>query len=139
MEQEIGITKVLFIDDDEVSFQFRKCMAQVFGALPPVELFHANDATEGLLMLEDIKPDVVVLDQEMPEECELFIDALSGSHPPVVVQVEEDIELNNKLRSNVHLTYIHKNESLAGVHETLMAVTAIASKGNNSLEADNRH
>jgi DNA-binding NarL/FixJ family response regulator len=139
MKQENDVTKILFIDDDEVSFQFRKCMAQVLGTLPPVELFHANDATEGLMMLDDVKPDVIVLDNEMPEECDLFLDNLSASHPPVIVQVEEQSKNSSKPQSNIVINYIQKNESLAGVHETLMAVTNIAAKGEVPPTADDMH
>ncbi len=128
------ITKILFIDDDEVSFQFRKCMSQVLKTLPRVELFHANDATEGLSMLEDISPDAIVLDDEMPEECSLFLESLSPLHPPVIIQTEKDEKVSTNF-SNSELTYIEKNESLDGVHSTLMKVTTIADSRNGYTES----
>ncbi|MCC6932475.1 MAG: response regulator transcription factor [Deltaproteobacteria bacterium] len=121
------VTRILFIDDDETSFQFRKCMVQVLQQIPPVELFHAQDATEGLSLLEKIKPNVVVLDENLCEECDLFLDSLSKNHPPIVMQTENrKNKSKHSFRQYHDISYIKKNESLAGIHETLMVVTDIA-------------
>ena len=125
--REKEVTKILFIDDDETSFQFRKCMAQVLRQLPPVELFHAGDATEGLQLLEKVHPDVVVLDDELCDECDLFLDSLTLNHPPVVVQVDGKQKTKTPAK-HVMVNYIRKNESLAGIHDTLLAATIAAGK-----------
>jgi DNA-binding NarL/FixJ family response regulator len=125
------ITKILFIDNDEMAFQVRQCMARVLGELPPVELFHANDATEGLQLLENLRPDVVILDDEVPEERDLFLDSVTGLYPPIVVQTEGTAK--SKSSSN-KVTYVMKNESLEGIHHTLLVATTLASKINAGSE-----
>ena len=116
------VTKILFLDNDETAFQFRKCMAKVLGQLPPMELFHAGDATEALHLMEQLRPDVVVIDNEVPEERDLFLDSLPGAHPPVVVQSDTE------QKANGNITYIRKSETLEGIHETLIVATAIATR-----------
>ena len=120
------MTRILFIDNDEMAFQIRQCMAKVLSQLPPVELFHANDATEGLALMEDLQPDVVILDDELPEERDLFLDSMTSIHPPVLVQTEtEKHPAPNKKKQ---ITYIEKNESLEGIHHTLLLATTLASR-----------
>lgn len=128
-----SITKILFIDSDEVSFQFRKCMATVLQQLPPMELFHASDATEGLSILENIQPDVVVLDDEILDECHLFLDSLQESHPPVILQTDARTKSSTEQFGSVFVTYLPKDESLAGVHETLKFVTSMATHSGPSM------
>ena len=123
-----AVTKILFIDEDETSFQFRKCMVQVLQSLPPVELFHAQDATEALQMLDNVRPDVVILDDEMKEECELFLESLTLNHPPIMLQIDGSKPKTHNSTRHVKITSIRKNESLAGIHETLVAATDIAAK-----------
>lgn len=118
------VTKILFIDNDEMAFQVRQCMVRVLNQLPPVELFHANDATEALALLENLKPDVIILDDELAEERDLFLDSLTPKHPPVVVQTESEA----KKAARKEVTYIEKNESLEGIHQTLLVATTLASK-----------
>ncbi len=120
------MTKILFIDDDEMSFQIRKCIAKALAALPEVELFQAHDATEGLQMIEHIKPDVVVIDHEEIEEQDLFIDSLTSSHPPVVLQTESG---RSEKAAAKKITCIPKSDSLESIHQTLLIATAIATKG----------
>jgi DNA-binding NarL/FixJ family response regulator len=119
------MTKILFIDNDEMAFQIRQCVARVLSQLPPVELFHACDATEGLQLMENLKPDVVVLDDELPEERDLFIESVGRHHPPILVQTESD---RTKARKSQTVTYISKNPSLEGIHQTLLVATTIASR-----------
>ena len=127
---ETEATKILFIDNDETTFQFRKCMARVLGQLPPIELFHASDATEALHLLEQLKPDVVVLDGDTPEERDLFLDSIVGDHPPIIVQSEggeKDVKgFPAHWRSQV--TYVSKMETLEGIHQTLLVAASMASK-----------
>lgn len=130
------VTKILFIDNDETAFEVRQCMAKVIAALPPVELFHANDATEGLAMLENLKPDVVILDNELQEERDLFLDSLTANHPPIVIQTETPAPKG----SNKRYTYIPKSSSLEGIHQTLVVAANVATKtvsgGTKSLRTD---
>ena len=56
-----GKTRLLFVDADETSFQVWQCMANVLDSLPPFEFHYAADATEALEGLDQIKPDVIVL------------------------------------------------------------------------------
>ena len=77
MADSVAPTKILFVDSDEAAFHFRKCMVKVIAELPPVELFHATDATEALMLIDRLKPHVIVLDNESIEERELLLDSLT--------------------------------------------------------------
>ena len=101
MQEQFQATKILFIDNDEPAFEVRQCMAKVLGSLPPVKLFHAKDATEALSMLDELKPDVVVLDDEQGAE------------------------------KDQSVTYIPKSDSLEGIHDTLVLITAIGVRATN--------
>ena len=124
-------TKILFVDNDETSFQVRQCMAKVLNSLPPVELFHARDASEALSMLDQLHPDVVVLDDETPAERDLFMDSMVGNHVPIVVRSETRQVLPKDFSLEKKITYIPKSESLDGIHQTLLLVTAIGVKSTN--------
>ena len=105
-------------------------MVQVLQEIPPLELFHAQDATEGLSLLDKLKPSVVVLDESVIEECELFLDSLAHNHPPIVMQINK--HHLKKCQQALHredINYISKNDSLAGIHETLVTVANIAQRG----------
>ena len=125
--------KILYIDNDEVSFQLRKCMAQALNKLPPVELYHAADATEALLMLEDLEPDVIIIDTEVEEERLLFMDSLVGAHPPVVLQTEGQTEVSPATLDG-SITYIPKDETLEGIHQTLMIAATVATNHSTAGE-----
>lgn len=132
-------TKILFVDNDETSFQVRQCMARVLDALPPVELFHARDATEALQLLEQLKPDVIVLDDDTPAERDLFMDSMVGNHPPIVVRSESREILPKDFSLEKRVTYIPKSESLDGIHQTLLLVTAIGVKATNAKVSGSIH
>lgn len=132
------VTKILFIDSDETSFQVRRCMANVLHELPPVELFHAHDATEALAMMEDVKPDVVVIDDEAPEERNLFLDSLPGDHPPILLQT--DLPGNSKpVLPTKRVTCVPRNQSLAGIHQTLLMASALGAKKSVDNTSDAVH
>lgn len=122
-DNDVQPTKILFIDSDEAAFQIRQCVAQALSDLPPVELYHARDATEALAIMEKLQPDVVVLDEEEQGEKELFLDSLSINHPPIVMQVDEAEQAATKPQQEV--TYVVRNESLEGIHETLMVAASL--------------
>lgn len=127
------ITKILFIENDETSFQVRKCMARALSSLPPIELFHVHDATEALAILDELKPDVIVLDDETSDEKELLVDTLRRDRPPIVLRTEEKLSKEQKALGD-NITRIPKNESLDGLHQTLVLVTAIGVKANVERE-----
>jgi DNA-binding NarL/FixJ family response regulator len=131
MNRKESATRILFIFDDEASFQIWKCMANVIEQLPPVELFLALDATEGLSMLEYVHPDVVVIDNNMSEERDMFIDSLSTDHPPILIQVDDSSKLGNTFHGK-EVIYIERNGSLEGIHKTLLVAASAAE--NNELK-----
>ena len=106
------LTKILFVNTDEEAFQVSKCIAQVLAELPPVELFHASDATEALSVVEKEGVDVVVLDNDLFDEKNLFIDGLVGHHPQKLLQTEADCrnEVAKKARKEKTRTDIRKQE-----------------------------
>ncbi|MCB0323976.1 MAG: hypothetical protein KDD69_10395 [Bdellovibrionales bacterium] len=124
LQRDVPPTKILFIEHDEAAFQIRQCIARALLSLPPVELYHARDATEALSMLESLNPDVIVIDGEETEERELFIDSLSLNHPPIVVQTEA--QASSVCDSEI--TCIQKNDSLEGIHQTLTLAAALGEK-----------
>ena len=130
LESEGNPTKILVIDSDEAAFQVRQCVAKALAGLPPLELFHARDATEALAMMERLSPDVVILDDAEAEERELFMDSLSLNHPPIVLQTDDPEEIGTPAQFTIdkQVTYIPRNESLEGIHQTLLLAAAIGVK-----------
>lgn len=124
-------TKVLFIDSDEISFQFQKCMAQIIQGLPTLELFFAADATEGLAMLDSLNPDVIILEHEDLHEQQLFLDSLSALHPPVLVQSDEDVKKGSRNLASVNLlspvNRIPKSDSLEAIHQKFILAARLGS------------
>ena len=118
-------TKILFIYEDEASFQIWKCMANVIEQLPPVELFLALDATEGLNMIDHVKPDVIVLDNDMADERDMFLDNISVDHPPILIQTDSTSR-NQQMVNGKQVVYVEKNGTLEGIHKTLLVATTVA-------------
>lgn len=133
MAEQVQTTRILFVDSDEQSFEVRQCVARVLAALPPVELFHAKDATEALSLLDEVKPDVVVIDDEQTAECDLFMDSVGANHPPIVVRTETRKPDPKTFTLDEDVTYIPKSETLEGIHQTLMLVTAIGVRANQRV------
>lgn len=125
---ESSPTKILVIDSDETAFQVHQCVARALAGLPPIELFHARDATEALAMLERLCPDVILLDDGEKEEKELFMDNLALNHPPVVLQTDSVKVQPSEFSLDKHVTYIPRSESLEGIHQTLLLAAAIGTK-----------
>ncbi|MBP9838357.1 MAG: response regulator transcription factor [Proteobacteria bacterium] len=121
-------TKILIIEEDETTFQVKKCIAKVLEALPPMELFHAKDSSEALTMIDQIKPDVVVLEHDNKDEQDLLIDSLAPNHPPVMCCTEDKISADKKFSFDKSVNYIPKSESIDGIHQTLMLATALGTK-----------
>ncbi|MDR2337066.1 MAG: hypothetical protein LBE20_00235 [Deltaproteobacteria bacterium] len=129
--QNPNTTKILFVEEDELIFEFKKCIAQALQKTDKLELFYAQDATEGLRLLEKEQPDVIVLDDTLNEECELFLESLSPLHPPVVLQIEG--KQKTKIGKSDNLNCVKKDESLAGIHSILITATNIALRNNQTL------
>lgn len=138
MAKERTTTKILFIDNDEQSFEFRKCMAKVLAGIPPVELFHANDATEALSMLEEFSPDVVVVDDDIEDEQELFMDSLPVNHPPIIMQMTEG-KSSAKMAIKENVLLLIKKETLEGIHETLTMASQVANRTPKSSDSAVKH
>jgi CheY-like chemotaxis protein/two-component sensor histidine kinase len=60
---ELSKKRVLVIDDDDT---FRYILRQIIGNEPRYEVFEARDGREGLQQARDQRPDVIVLDLQMP-------------------------------------------------------------------------
>jgi DNA-binding NarL/FixJ family response regulator len=121
-------TKILVIDEDESSFQIRQCIAKALHGLPPVEMYHAHDATEALAMIERLCPHVILVDYDQPEERELFIDSLSSQHPPIVLETEGEFTSVQDFSVSQEITYIPRSESLEEMHQELLLVAALGVK-----------
>lgn len=102
-------------------------MASVIQQLPPVELFHACDATEALSLLENVKPDVIVLDNDLTEERDMFMESIGGDHPPILIQVSEDGE--GRSSGSEGVLYVTKTATLEGLHKMLLVATTVATQG----------
>ena len=119
------VAKVLFVDADDETFQFRRCMAKALSDLPPLELYHASRADKAFELLESKDLNVIVIDEELQEEYELFIEGLNSQHPPVLVMVRHSREVDT-LDSETKIAYMPKNTSLAGMHQTLLVALELA-------------
>ncbi len=127
------MTKILFIEEDSTAFEIRKCIAAVLEGIQPIELFHAKDATEGLELLDEVKPDVVVIEHEEKSEADLFMDGLHSNHPPVVVDQED----SNTDRKRCGVTYLKKDGSLEGIHNLLKTARSLAALGAANTDIPN--
>ena len=122
------VTKILFIEEDLTSFEIRKCIAAVLEGISPVELYHAKDASEGLELLDEVKPDVIVIEHEERAEAELFLDGLNHNHPPIVVDVLET-EASEERGERSVVTYLKHDGSLEGIHHLLKVAKSLAALG----------
>lgn len=127
-DEEVPSTKILIIEHDEAAFQILQCIARALVSLPPVELFHARDASEALAMLEALDPDVIVIDGQETEEKELLIDSLSVDHPPIIVQTDAEDDETEIQVLDEEITIVPRGESLEGIHQTLKVAAALGEK-----------
>ena len=74
-----------------------------------------------------------MLDGEISEECSLLLDSLAAEHPPIVFQTEKPKEARSS--GDGEITYIEKNESLEGLHKTLLVATSLSFKASNDQES----
>jgi len=121
------VTRILFIEEDETAFEIRKCIAAVLEGIQPLEMFQAKDASEALELLDEVCPDVVVIEHEELAERELFLDGLTKEHPPILIDGEKAPGAAPQARKGV--SYHRKDSSLAGIHDLLKTARALASVG----------
>ena len=137
MNVDLPPTKILIVDSDDAAFEIRQCIAQTLKQLPPVELFHARDATEALNMLERLEPDVIVLDDAEPGESDLFIDSLSGSHPPIVLC--GDAVGGSSVEVDQEITYLPKSETLEEFHTALVTAATLGLRSHSNKSGKSLH
>lgn len=125
MEYQGPPTKLLFIDEDEGSFEVWQSLAQVLSTLPPLQFYHACDATDALAMIDTICPDVVVLnlDDDLEAERSVFVDSMYGDFPPVVVPLEDEMQFTAE---NDKMIFLENCSSIEGIHKTLLAAVSAA-------------
>lgn len=128
IDQEVPPTKILFIEDNEAAFQILQCIARAILTLPPIELFHARDASEALAMLDTLEPDVIVIDEDINEERELLMDSLNVDHPPIILQTDEDSLEETVASINNEVTRLPRGDSLEGIHHTLKVAAELGEK-----------
>ena len=131
-----SVTKILFVEEDELAFEFKKCIATALHNIKRlnegmVEMYYAQDATEGLRILEKENPDVVVLDDNINEECELFLESLSPQHPPIVLQVDGKQKTRTGKLEN--LSCMQKDDSLDSINSVLSVATKIVRAQNQPM------
>jgi signal transduction histidine kinase/ActR/RegA family two-component response regulator len=63
MEQAAGLKRVLVVDDEET---FRYIVRHIVASEPEYELIEARDGSEGLIRTRRDRPDVLILDLQMP-------------------------------------------------------------------------
>lgn len=139
MQTDGSTTRILIVDSDETMFQVRQCIARALEELPPVELFHARDATEALALMDSLAPDVIVLHDEEPGERDLFMDSLALNHPPIVLCTESHSDDAISMEIDKEITYIPKSETLEGFHQTLLLAAAIGMKFTSEKDCPTLH
>jgi CheY-like chemotaxis protein len=63
IEQAAGVKRVLVVDDEET---FRYVVRHIVASEPEYELIEARDGSEGLIRTRRDRPDVLILDLQMP-------------------------------------------------------------------------
>jgi chemotaxis response regulator CheB len=122
---EERVTKILFMDNDEMSFAVRQCIARAILSLPPIELFHVTKASEAIDALEAICPDVIVIDDSCLEEFELLRDNASINYPPILLQSNKP-SIHQAIGNDLRVNCIEKSASIDGLRRTLVAATDMA-------------
>ncbi len=126
MQSEKTVTKIVFVESDEVSFQFRKCMATVIQSLPSLELYLATNAEEALKLIEDNKADVLVVDDELTDDLQLIIDNNSLGNIPIILQTDEG-EAKLEVFPESTITILPHEESLEEIHSLLKIAHSLGS------------
>jgi signal transduction histidine kinase len=106
-----GSRRVLLIDDDET---FRYVMRQIIASEPRYELMEAAGGAEGLRIAREQRPDVVILDLQMPAvDGFTVLQELAADHRtstiPVIVSTSMTVNAELKARLPTGTSVISKN------------------------------
>lgn len=115
--------RIVIVDDDE---WVRRLLRSTLSA-DEYEIFEATDGDEGLRLVDEVSPDLVLLDWQMPERHgSLVLDALKEARPqlPVIVLTAEERqsqrELAESLRADAFLNKPFSPLELLGLIERLL-------------------
>jgi len=93
--------RVLLIDDDET---FRYVMRQIIGNEPRYEFIEASGGDEGLRIARDQKPDVIILDLQMPAiDGFTVLQELNADHRTSIIPIiiSTSLTINAELRARL--------------------------------------
>ncbi len=135
MNESSPPTRILFVDNNETSFQIWQCIAYALDGLPPIELVHAQDTTDGLNMLNNLKPDAIVLNlcDSDSSERESFLDNLIDHHPPVIIYTDTE---DSQESTNDKIHYVSRTGSLGCIHKALLTATSAAKQQSQHPNSD---
>jgi two-component system, chemotaxis family, chemotaxis protein CheY len=115
------ISKILLVDDEAHVRKYISLLVK--GALGDVELFEAGNSTEALALYREQKPDLVMLDINMPGRDGLeTLQDLTELDPDVVVIMLTSVSARNSVEkaiANGASGYILKDTPAAEIRQTL--------------------
>jgi two-component system, cell cycle response regulator DivK len=83
--------KVLIVEDDEINYQLLK----VFLKNTSIQIIHASSGTEVMDIFEEIMPDIVLMDVQLPSVNGIQLtEMMKSQHPeiPIIVQTASILE-----------------------------------------------
>ena len=112
---------VLIVDD---SVFVRNVLGKLLEAQPRIQhVFRARNAAEALLLFESRRPDVVVLDLDLPDEHGLSVlKSIKKARPSSVVIILSSLELGDECFRAGADWFLAKEEGLASVPQTIEAL-----------------
>lgn len=108
--------KVFIIDDDEGYIALEKCRLEVNG----YEVLFSTSGDEGIKMVIDEQPDIILLDIKMPlvngyQVC-VYLRSMEEYRIPIIMVTamdrEEDIDLAKKLGADDYITKPYESKEL---------------------------
>lgn len=110
-------TTILFIEADEVYFQYRQCVANVAEKLPDMNLLLATNCEDAIELLETQRPDVMVISDELVDDFRFLSEFGEYQHIPVILQSDTIKDLDFAPEAVHAIT--KKEQSLEEVGHTL--------------------